>query len=607
MVTGGHLFVEERTGRLMRLEQHEQSRYEFEIWFEYTRTAMAQVREGAMVAVANFASQKEDRHLSILEITSLKPVHYALGDNPDGYPGFVMEAARSAAQDWTSQEDRSEEDTTIIRCVAIPTNLEIVMQPGKEPELHPESNIPMVGADARLLDTALIEQVVNRGIMPDEENVASAGRLVRDQEVRVLVRVEDLMKVHFGIFGFTGVGKSNLVSTLVASVFPAVPNSKVVLFDLMGEYATLLLDRLNTLDQGYIICLGPRSLPERVFDYINDNRGAPQVQEAARQLVNFFLLPPALVPHREQLRLAYQSLLTRRRIRVFSELQNARVNDVCNTATSRNPWRNRRRGRHSDNITQIVRSVFGSYYRQNPPLTPQLAEQLRSALDHQLSQSGNMEYTSDFQNALDYLEEIARGAQEELRCGISQDEILATLDGNDQALLIVIAHNPDELRQFSNRIGDAAYERRRTSGRIEPLVSFIFDEADEFIPQQAAGSYQDSKEIAETLARRGRKFGLGLGIATQRSRYLDTSIMAQPHTYLVSKLPRKSDREAVAEAFGMSEEMLRQTFTFQAGNWLLVSHDATGLKAVPVPIYAEDANQRIISYLHSLGAEPVSG
>jgi uncharacterized protein len=78
--------------------------------------------------------------------------------------------------------------------------------------------------------------------------------------------------------------------------------------------------------------------------------------------------------------------------------------------------------------------------------------------------------------------------------------------------------------------------------------------------------------------------------------------MAQPHTYMVSKLPRRTDREAVAEAFGMSDEILRQTFTFQAGDWLLVSHDATGLKAVPIPIHAQDANQRIIAYLQQLTA-----
>jgi len=44
---------------------------------------------------------------------------------------------------------------------------------------------------------------------------------------------------------------------------------------------------------------------------------------------------------------------------------------------------------------------------------------------------------------------------------------------------------------------------------------FIFDEADEFIPQQVENdSYARSARIAEMLARRGRKFGIGIGICT---------------------------------------------------------------------------------------------
>src|SRR5205823_2311956 len=69
----------------------------------------------------------------------------------------------------------------------------------------------------------------------------------------------------------------------------------------------------------------------------------------------------------------------------------------------------------------------------------------------------------------------------------------------------------------AKRLGEAVYESRRQTGLIDPLVSFIFDEADEFIRREGTGSYAESAEIAETLARRGRKFGLGLGMATQAS------------------------------------------------------------------------------------------
>ncbi|MBR8834352.1 MAG: ATP-binding protein [Stigonema ocellatum SAG 48.90 = DSM 106950] len=172
-------------------------------------------------------------------------------------------------------------------------------------------------------------------------------------------------------------------------------------------------------------------------------------------------------------------------------------------------------------------------------------------------------------------------------------------DSRKDNLFVIQSHDPNELRSFSRWLGNEAYEQRRRTGQISPLVSFIFDEADEFIPQDASGTYRDSTEIAMTLARRGRKFGLGIGIATQRITYLDTSIIAQPHTYFVSKLPRKSDQDRIRDAFGLSDEMFRQTVKFKKGDWLLVSYDATGLEAVPLPIHTPNANERLANFLQT--------
>jgi uncharacterized protein (DUF2249 family) len=41
------------------------------------------------------------------------------------------------------------------------------------------------------------------------------------------------------------------------------------------------------------------------------------------------------------------------------------------------------------------------------------------------------------------------------------------------ALLIIQAHNPDELRNFASTLGSFAYEERRRTGQITPLVSFL--------------------------------------------------------------------------------------------------------------------------------------
>jgi DNA helicase HerA-like ATPase len=166
-------------------------------------------------------------------------------------------------------------------------------------------------------------------------------------------------------------------------------------------------------------------------------------------------------------------------------------------------------------------------------------------------------------------------------------------------LVIIQSNRNDQLRTTAATVIESVYNNRRRFGRIAPPILFAFDEADEFIPQSSVGSgpsYDASRDAITTLARRGRKFGLGMGIATQRVTYLDTSILAQPHTYFVSKLPRRTDRERMAEAFGLLEDMMRKTLKFTKGQWLLVSFDATGLVNVPLPVHLRNANDRVLEH-----------
>jgi DNA helicase HerA-like ATPase len=170
------------------------------------------------------------------------------------------------------------------------------------------------------------------------------------------------------------------------------------------------------------------------------------------------------------------------------------------------------------------------------------------------------------------------------------------------ALIVIQSNRNNELRTAAASVIDSIYNNRRRFGRIAPPVLFAFDEADEFIPQSSVGSgpsYDASREAITTLARRGRKFGMGMGIATQRVTYLDTSILAQPHTYFVSKLPRMTDRERMAEAFGLMEDMMRKTLRFTKGQWLLVSFDATGMVNVPIPVHLRNANERVLEHFRT--------
>lgn len=605
-------FVNKLVGTLVRLEEDADSRFRYEIWFDYTREAMNLIREGAMLAVPNFASSATEQHLSILEVVSILPMHYALGNDTSGFPGFVVEAAKSLVSDWEEQESESTEDTTKIRCIAIPTNFEALMRRDTA-ILQEERNLPMLGAPTRLLDTESTRYVINYGVGP-EENVIEPGVLIRDEKVSIQVRVEDLLKTHFGIFGFTGAGKSNLLSTLISRILSeSQERVKVVFFDLMGEYTTLLIDQLLRKDlEGRLVCLGENTLPGPVFKYINEEQDG-NLGDATRSLSRYTLLPKALKPHSAQMARGFEALLREKRIKVFSEIENLDLYYVFFHKDNPKSPANRKK-RMSQKATQrynllkrFVDARGGTKAQVIMQATDRAkkqinAEELLTDLRSAMENGGDLaEFKEDLAGAIELLEEAKEKLQNELRCAISLNEIIRFLNHKEKSgLLIFNAHDPNSLRSFAKRLGDEIYESRRRSGEIEPLASFIFDEADEFIPQQAAGSYEASAEIVKTLARRGRKFGLGIGIATQRIRYLDTSIMAQPHTYFVSKMPRLSDRQVVAEAFGVPEDMFRQAFKFRKGDWLLMSYDATGLEAIPIPIHCEDANQRVKKFLDEI-------
>lgn len=597
-------------GTLMSMEASPDTQFQYTIWFDYTREAINEIQEGTMLAVPNFGSDSKTRHWSILEITSVMPSHFALQSGNVGYPGFVVEAARSAAQDWESQDKEATEETTKIEAKAIPTLLEITeseLHEDKPPDIKAETNMAMVGSRVRTLDSKTTNLIANNGIdIENEENIAEIGILARDPNVKIRMRIDELLRTHFAIFGFTGVGKSNLLSTIVAKIFESTQEPvKLVFFDLMGEYTGLLIDQLlsDNID-GHLLTIGRNTLPEGTFKFINGLNGAPEDTEATKQLLRYTLFPKALLGSRKGMAWAFLDFIRSKKLHYFNESKSITVYDLF--FTNEVTWAKDRQEARRQNRLELIKKVLrksriGTDYKI-VNFSPDIAKRIRDKLEEQLEEQQYVEFREDgdFANHISKLEELELSTAEHLAASTTLPEIIADLnDKTRHSLWIIQSHSPDELREFSHNLGSELYESRRLNGVIDPVVGFIFDEADEFIRQRGTGSYEDSAKIAETIARRGRKFGIGLGIATQRIRYLDTNIMSQPHTYFISKLPRSTDRTAVSEAFGFGDEMLNQTFKFGKGQWLLVSHDATGLEAVPLPVKTENANERIASFLEA--------
>lgn len=605
-------FRKDVVGRLLWAEADSNTRFKYTIWFDYTRKLVNDLHEGDLVTVPNFATDSNGIRYSILQLVTVMPMHYALGtDIKDlkGYPGFVMQAAKSASADWTEQETESYEDTTKIICEAVPTNLEYDENNSKEP-VQSERAMAMVGKDVYTLTSEMTEKIFNRGINKDVENIIEIGDLARDIGVKIYVRVEDLIKTHFGVFGFTGVGKSNLISSLVSNLLSTDEPIKIVLFDLMDEYTGLLADQLLS-HNGKIICLGEKTLMKPVFDYAN-KPSTDKLDFAVNTFLKNILLPRGLKGEKIKFNPLIMKMLQSGKIKIFDEALTRTVEDFLTEVWPNVEERfgNTKKGK----LKEVKNDVFVEHLKDE--LTPKLAQEFINKLgfgnefiSRPIASVTEMLNEPDLKDRIQYtliesLKQIVKSSKIEIseKAKIGIQEIINDLnDESKTSLYLVVSHDSHKVRRFANDLGQYLFWDRRLKGTISPLVLFIFDEADQFIPgTPRSDSEKLSKSIIETLARRGRKFGIGAGIATQRSAYLDTNIMGQLHTYFISKLPREYDRKVVGEAFSLSPDQFTQTFKFQKGQWLLVSHDATGID-MPIPIQAPNAEKRIKDFLNKSG------
>jgi DNA helicase HerA-like ATPase len=105
--------------------------------------------------------------------------------------------------------------------------------------------------------------------------------------------------------------------------------------------------------------------------------------------------------------------------------------------------------------------------------------------------------------------------------------------------------------EFLQRLGDAGGEQARGS---LPVV-LILEEAQNYIGQAKQNSEESiSRVVFERIAREGRKYGLGLVVASQRPSELSKTVLSQCSSFIVHRLQNPEDlryfKEIVPSTYG---------------------------------------------------------
>ena len=130
--------------------------------------------------------------------------------------------------------------------------------------------------------------------------------------------------------------------------------------------------------------------------------------------------------------------------------------------------------------------------------------------------------------------------------------------------------------------------KREINYRFNSPIFVIIEEAHVFIPKDHDTS---AKYWAAKIAREGRKFGLGLGIVSQRPRSVDLNVLSQMGSFAIMKIIQEDDQRQIASATeSTSRELISQLTSLNVGDAVLVGQWTN----LPSMVHVEEVKEKVM-------------
>jgi uncharacterized protein len=589
------------------------AKYDCRIKVEYHKEIMSLLEEGMIIAVKNFKSKFNNQQtitncFSLFVISRIWPDHYGMrGLSDSTYYPMQFEVIEQSVEDWAT-DDKS---TMMIQISAIPINYDLLVNNTRDGEIKCEYvkgfSYPIIGDTVFLLNAKTVSQMYNQKVMKKMNWDANNNNCTESEgpelgiikmfenspeKIPIYVHIDNLVRYHFGIFAFTGGGKSNLLSNILRKILLHSKDTKILLFDISCEYPFLLADLfadtsieskiilerpVNDAEQFYVSVVKPREFEEDE----RAKKGLVKVFE--RGIATHFVKPSSVTPTCKE---------------ILKELD-----DLKNESTGK--------PHYLDAINQIYAKLFECMTQNNLNESSFIDENFVQILSISAIEAMKTFKVSDKAGLYAWASsrDTLRGRLQQKKNydknnikndydGVTIDQIIKIFEGNTRLTCISIS-DPYTIKDIAITLSRELLYKRKRQFKVRPYILFVFDEAQEFV-QDLSNSRGIDKECSievETLLRQGRKYGLGGCIATQRIAYLNTSALQQLHTYFVGTLPRPYDRNVVSNTFNIDNQILEKTLEFAPGEWLLSSYIATGIENVPIFIRAENSEKKIERFI----------
>ncbi|WP_438747626.1 ATP-binding protein [Pararhizobium sp. O133] len=393
------------------------------------------------------------------------------------------------------------------------------------------SAYPHLGAIAHRIRAADLARIYDTG----KSESCVIGKLTQDDTLDALIHVPSMLSKHFAIVGTTGVGKSTAVALLLRKAIISDPKLRVLILDPHNEFAAAFPDLAVVIDTDNLDLpfwlMKLEEFAEVIF------RGRPPVPEELDILRD-------VIPEAKRAFKGSDSSLARR----TSEKSSM-------TADTPVPYR------MADLLALIDERIGRLEGRTDKP-------HLRSLKVKVIGAINDPRYTFMFSS------------------NTITDTILETIakifripgDGKPVTTFQLAGIPSEVVNSVASVLCRMAFEIGLWSnGGVHMLV--VCEEAHRYVPADASLGFVPTRQAIARIAKEGRKYGVSLGIITQRPGELDPTILSQCSTVFAMRLSNDRDQEIIRSAIPNSS-ISTTSFISSIGNGEAIAFG----EAVAVPM-----------------------
>lgn len=404
--------------------------------------------------------------------------------------------------------DAAEEHRAVARIALMG---EIVGDMGRLPSFRRGvSDYPAIGDAAYLISREHLRLIYT----PAGQRTINIGHLNHDSSISARLDVDSLISKHFAILGSTGVGKSSGVTVILQEILDARPDVRICLLDGHNEYGRCFGERANVIN--------PRNLKlpfwlfsfEELTDVIYGGR--PAVAEELEILSE-------LIPIAKSTYLQYKSA--------------------------------------SDRL---------GFKKGNPKLTgytvdtpvPYLLQDLLTLIDDRMGKLENRSSRMNYHRLMTRIETIKNDPRYAFmfeNASVGGDTMVALLthlfrlepDGKPISVIQLAGLPVEVVDAVVCVLCRLAFDFGLWSDGAMPLL-LVCEEAHRYAAADHSLGFGPTRRALARIAKEGRKYGVFLGLVTQRPAELDATIISQCSTLLAMRMANDHDqallRSAVADA-----------------------------------------------------------